>query len=143
MTSRRGPVFWGAAAAGWAVIGWGVRGALHHHIDTRPAELARFFIGGAIIHDVVFAPIVLGAGVLLARVAPGRWRAPLQAAAIVCGCAAIFSWPELRDYARATHNPSSLPHNYTANLAVVIAVVVLVTGGVVLVRRRRRPVARA
>ena len=143
MTSNRGPLFWVSAATGWTVIGWGLRGALHHHIDTRPTELARFFIGGAVLHDLVFAPIVLGAGVLLARVAPGRWRAPVQAAAIIGGCAALFSWPEVRDYARVNHNPSSLPHNYTANLGVVLAVVAgVIIGGAWVLGRRRRPARR-
>ena len=42
---RRGPLFWGSAAAGWALILWGVRGALHHRIDTRPGQLVRFLLG--------------------------------------------------------------------------------------------------
>jgi len=45
-TPRRGWLFWGSAAAGWAVILWGVRGALHHHVDTRPGQLVRFLLGG-------------------------------------------------------------------------------------------------
>ena len=125
MSDRRGPLFWGSAAAGWGIIGWGLRGALHHEVDTRPAELARFFIGGAVLHDVLFAPLVLGAGVLLSRAVRGRWRALVQAAGIICGCAALFAWPEVRDYARINHNPSSLPHNYSANLILVVAVVVV------------------
>ena len=136
MTQRRGPLFWLSAVAGWAVIFWGVRGALHHHIDTRPAELARFFVGGAVIHDLIFAPVVLGAGVLIARLVPGRWRAAVQAALLISGCAALFAWPEVRDYARVNHNPTSLPHNYTANLLVVVAAVWIATGLVTVVRRR-------
>lgn len=138
--SRRGPLFWVSAAAGWALIGWGLRGALHHHVDTRPADLARFFVGGAVIHDVVFAPLVLGAGALLRRVTPPRWRASAQAACIISGCAALFAWPEVRDYARVNHNPSSLPHNYTANLLSVVAVVLVVIATASWVQgRRRRP----
>ena len=137
---RRGAVFWVSAAAGWAMIGWGLRGTLFHHVDTRPAELARFFVGGAVIHDLLFAPAVLAGGALLGRAIRGRWRAPVQAAAIICGSAALFAWPEVRDYARINHNPSSLPHNYTANLGAVVAVVVVViVGGRWLMRRRQRP----
>ena len=137
MTHRRGPLFWASAAAGWAVILWGVRGALHHHIDTRPTELARFFVGAAVIHDLIFAPVVLGAGVLIARLVPGRWRAPVQAALLISGCAALFAWPEVRDYARVNHNPTSLPHNYTANLLVVAAAVWIATVLVTVVGRRK------
>jgi hypothetical protein len=135
---RRGPLFWVSAAAGWALILWGVRGALHHHIDTRPPELARFFIGSALIHDLIFAPVVLGLGVLVTRLVRGRWRAPVQAALLISGCAALFAWPEVRDYARVNHNPTSLPHNYTANLLVVVAAVWVATAIVAMLAWRRR-----
>jgi hypothetical protein len=137
MTHRGGRLFWASAAAGWALILWGARGALHHHIDTRPAELLRFFIGGAVIHDLIFAPVVLGVGVLIARLVSGRWRAPVQAALLISGCAALFAWPEVRDYARVNHNPTSLPPNYTANLIVVVLAVWLATALVAVVAHRR------
>ena len=125
--TRRGPLFWISAAVGWVVIGWGLRGALQHRIDTRPAELARFFVGGAVIHDLIFAPVVLVAGVAVARLAPRRWRSYVQAALIISGLLVLFTYPEVRDYARVLHNPTSLPHNYTQNLLVVIAAVWVIT----------------
>jgi hypothetical protein len=118
-----GPRFWISAAAGWAVIGYGLRGILHHHIDTRPANLATFVVGGALVHDLIFAPAVLGLGLIAARAVPPRTRAIVQAALIVSGCLALFSYPLVRDYARVLHNPSSLPHNYAANLALVLGLV--------------------
>ena len=133
--SSRGRLFWVSAIAGWALIAWGVRGALHHHVDTRPAELARFFFGGVVLHDLVLVPLVLVAGVVLGRTVRGPWKAPVQAALIISGCAALFAWPEVRDYARVLHNPSSLPHNYTVGLLVVVAVVWAGTAVVALVRR--------
>jgi hypothetical protein len=137
---RRGAGFWISAAIGWAIIAWGIRGALHHHIDTRPRQLVDFFVGGALVHDLLFAPLVLILGVLVARVVPGRWRAPVQTAAIISGCLALFAWPEIRDYAKVNHNPTSLPYNYTANLFVLIAVVwVVVLGSTAVARRIRRP----
>ena len=102
---------------------------MHHRIDTRPGQLARFFVGGALIHDVLFAPLVLLAGVAVSRLAPRRWRAYVQAALLVSGVLVLFTLPEVRDYARVLHNPTSLPHNYTVNLLVVVAVVWLVTTG--------------
>jgi hypothetical protein len=118
-----GALFWMTALAGWALIGYGVRGLLHHHINTRPANLATFVVGGALFHDLIFAPVVLGVGAVVARVVPGRIRAVVQGALIVSGCLALFSYPLVRDYAIALHNPSSLPHNYTANLALVLGIV--------------------
>ncbi len=120
-------MFWVSAGAGWVLIAWGLRGALHHHIDTRPPEMARFVVGGVILHDLVFAPIVIAVGYGLSRTVKGRWRAAVQAALFISGCAALFTWPEVRDYARVLHNPSSLPHNYTANLLIVCGAVWAVT----------------
>ena len=135
---RRGPLFWVSAAAGWAVILWGVRGALHHHIDTRPAQLVRFLLGGALLHDLVLAPAVLLTGVLVARAVGGRWRAPLQAALFISATLVLFSYPLLRGYGRVLRNPTSLPHNYAANLAVVVAAVAAMTAAVALVSASHR-----
>jgi hypothetical protein len=131
-------LFWATAVAGWLLIAWGIRGALHHHIDTRPAEMARFFVGGALIHDLVFAPLVLAAGFLVQRAVSRRWRAYVQGALIICGTVALFAYPEVRGYAHALNNPTSLPHNYTVNLAIVIALVCASTAILAAVRGRRR-----
>ena len=134
------PTFWVSAVLGWAVIAYGVRGHLHHHVDTRPANLAKFFVGGALAHDLLFAPGVLVAGVLLARIAPRPARAWLQAGLLVSGFLALFSFPLVRDYARVIHNPSSLPHNYTANLAVTLGAVwtAVIAAGLVTAALHRR-----
>ena len=132
---RRGPLFWGSAVAGWALIGWGVRGALHHRIDTRPGQLARFLLGGALAHDLILAPLVLLVGVALARAVPGRWRAPVQAALFISGTMVLFSYPEVRGYAHVLRNPTSLPHDYAANLVVVVGVVIAGTAAVAIGRR--------
>jgi hypothetical protein len=133
----RGRLFWLSAAAGWAVILWGVRGALHHDIDTRPGQLARFLLGGALAHDLVLAPTALLIGVLIARRVRGRWRAPLQSALFISATLALFAYPLLRGYGRVWRNPTSLPHNYAANLAVLVAVVAVVTAGLELVSASR------
>ena len=135
---RAGPLFWCSAAAGWAVIGFGLRGIFEHSLDTRPANLARFVIGGALLHDVIVAPLVILAGVAVARAVPGRARAVVQAALVVTGMLALFSYPLVRAYGLAANNPTSLPHNYTANLLVVLGVVWAVAAVLVLLRLRSR-----
>jgi len=139
---RHGPLFWGSAAAGWGLILWGVRGALVHHIDTRPALLVRFLLGGALIHDLLLAPAVLLAGVLLAR-SVGRWRAPIQSALFIAATLVLFTYPALRGYGHRLANPTSLPHNYAVNLGIVVAVVIVVVlaataAGAILSASRRR-----
>lgn len=133
---RAGPLFWISAAAGWAVMAFGLRGAVVNRIDTRPRDLARFFVGGALIHDLVVAPLVIVAGVTLARIVPGRVRATVQVALVVSGIVALFSYPAVRAFGLATRNPTSLPHNYTVNLLIVLGVV-WATAAVVVIRKLR------
>ena len=135
---RAGPLFWISAAAGWAVIAWGLRGIFQHSLDTRPANLARFVVGGALLHDLVVAPLVILAGVAVARAVPGRYRAVVQGALVVTGAIALFSYPLVRAYGLAANNPTSLPHNYTANLLVVLGVVWAVAAGIAVRRLRAR-----
>ncbi|HEX7277068.1 MAG TPA: hypothetical protein VF244_06805, partial [Acidimicrobiales bacterium] len=71
---RAGPAFWVTAAVGWVVILVGLRGIFEHSLDTRPAQLARFVVGGALLHDLIVAPMVLLAAVVLARRLPSRAR---------------------------------------------------------------------
>ena len=135
---RAGARFWLSAAAGWLIIGVGVRGIFQHTIDTRPASLARFVVGGALIHDLVVAPLVLLVALGITRAVP-RWaRSIVQAAVGVTAVLALFSYPLVGAYGRATRNPTSLPHNYTRNLTVVLGIVWAVAAVAVLVRLRNR-----
>jgi len=134
---KRGPLFWISAAVGWGIIAYGLRGLFHHHVDTRPANLAKFVVGGALAHVLVFAPLALVAGVVVAAVFRGRLRAWAQAALVISGCVALFSYPLVRDYANVLHNPSSLPHDYAANVGITVGAVCAVALAGALVRRRR------
>lgn len=139
-----GPLFWVSAALGWAVVAWGVRGILLNSLDTRPSNLARFVVGGALLHDLLVAPVVVLAGVLLTRAVPGRARAVVQGALAISAIVALFAYPLVRAYGLATNNPTSLPHNYAANLLVVLGVVWAVAAGLIIARlRRSRDVNRA
>jgi hypothetical protein len=120
---ERKAAFWLTAVAGWAVIGYGLRGLFDHHIDTRPTNLAKFAIGGALIHDLALAPLVLLVGVFVTRAVGGRWRAIVQTTLIISGCLALFSYPLVRGFGHANHNPTSEPYNYAANLCVVLGAV--------------------
>ena len=123
MTRHRGATFWVATAAGWMLIAWGLRGVLAHRIDTRPGQLLRFFAAGLAAHDLLLAPVVLTAGIVVARKAPARWRSPLQAALLIAGTAALYTYPLIRGFGHQLRNPTSLPRNYGAGLAIVVAMV--------------------
>lgn len=131
--------FWISAAAGWVVMGFGLRGILENSLDTRPANLATFVVGGALLHDLVVAPLVILAGVAVARAVPRRGRAFVQAALVVSGIVALFSYPLVRAYGLAANNPTSLPHNYARNLLVVLGVVWAVAATALVLRLRVNP----
>jgi hypothetical protein len=131
-----GPRFWITAAVGWAVIVWGLIGIVSNSLDTRPANLARFVVGGALLHDLLVAPLAVLAGVLVARAVRGRARGPVQAALVVSAIVALFSWPLVRAYGLAANNPTSLPHNYGRNLLVVLGAVWAVTAVVIALKYR-------
>jgi len=137
--SSRGPMFWLAAAAGWALMIFGVRGIFIHHIDTRPWDLGRFFAGGLIGHDLLFAPLVAVVALAARRVIPGRLRGPVEAAVFVAGTVFLFAYPGIRRFADVLHNPTSLPHNYTVNAALVGGIAGVATLGIGLLVSRSRP----
>ena len=135
--SRRDTVrFWITAGVGWAAIAWGLLNVFRHSLDTRPANLARFVVGGALLHDLLIAPVVVLVGVLVARAVPARARGPVQAALAVTAIVSLFAWPLVRAYGLAANNPTSLPHNYGRNLLVVLALVWLTAGAAVLLKYR-------
>ena len=123
MTRHRGAAFWVATAAGWMLIAWGLRGVMAHRIDTRPGQLLRFFATGLAAHDLLLAPVVLAAGIIVARTVPSRWRSPVQAALFIAGTAALYAYPLVRGFGHRLHNPTSLPRNYGTGLVIVVAVV--------------------
>ena len=137
--SSRGPFFWLATAAGWALMAFGVRGIFIHRVDTRPRDLARFFAGGLLGHDLLFAPLIAIAALGVRRVVPTRLRGPVEAAFFVAAVTFLFAYPGIRRYATVLHNPTSLPHNYLANAAVVGGVAGVATFAVCVLAGRSRP----
>lgn len=131
-----GPRFWISAAVGWAIIGWGVFGIFSNSVDTRPANLAKFVVGGALLHDLLVAPVLILAGVLIGRAVPTRARGPVQAALVVSGIVALFAWPLVRGYGLAINNPTSLPHNYGRNLLIVLGLVWTAAAAAILLKFR-------
>ncbi len=133
----RGPVFWVGAAAGWALVAWGIAGVVRHRVDTRPADLVRFVVGGIVIHDLIVVPLAL----VVARAVPLGLRRWAQAALVMAAPLALFAYPLVQGYGRIPGNPTALPHNYATNLALVmlaVGAVVAVAAGVAARSRHRR-----
>jgi hypothetical protein len=133
-----GKVFWPLAAVGLGVIGFGILGLFHDSARTHPDQWARWFLGAALVHDFVLAPLVFGSSHLLRRVIGRRWRASLIAAGISSGVLLLLSFPLIRRYGADPNNVSILPQNYTMNLLIILAIVWTVALVAALVRQRTR-----
>ena len=135
---RRSGWFFLGLVVGWAVMAFGVVGALANSADTQPAALARWVIGSALAHDALLAPVVLLAGAALARAVPARWRPPVQSGLIVSGVILLVTFPLVRRYGVRPDNPTVLYRDYGGPLIAVLAAVWGVSLVALVVRGRRR-----
>jgi hypothetical protein len=138
---RRGAQWWlrrGLVGTGVLVMGYAVAGALTDR-DARRIGLVVFLVAVVIGHDAVLMPIILGAGALIRRLVPGRWRAAVQAAALVSLAVSVVGLPLALGFGRPADNPSALPLAYARNLLLML---ILIWAGAVVIRkgleRRRR-----
>lgn len=133
-----GPRFWIGAVVGLSVVGFGLRGLLSSDVVGSVGSWLTFLLGGLILHDGVFAPLVIVGSVATVFLIGSRVRPVLQGTLYVCGCVIAVSVPALTGRGRIVTNPSILPHDYWRNLAIVIGVI-LACGLVLALARLRRP----
>jgi hypothetical protein len=131
-------VFWTLAAVGLGVIGFGVAGLFHDSARTHPDQWVRWFVGAALVHDLLLAPFVFVISHFLKERIGRQWRGPLTAAAISSGVFVLIFFPFIRRYGADPRDASILPQDYGMNLLVILALVwtaALVAG---LFRARRK-----
>ena len=113
--------------------GWSLRGVER---DEWPSVLA-YLGGGVVLHDFVLAPVVVGIGVLAARLAPAGWRAPMVVGLVVWGGLTLMAVPVRGRFGALSDNPTLLDRPYLASWAVGTAVVVLAVAAAGVLRARR------
>ena len=131
-----GRLFWVAAAVGFGLIAFALIGLLG---DPRAGSLtnwATFLIGGLLLHDGLFAPLVISLGLFGWFVLPHKLRPAIQATVIVAGSVVLISIPVIGRWGKLPGNPTLLPRNYTAGLAVALGVIAL--GGLIAALRAAR-----
>lgn len=139
---QHGRMFWASLAVGWAVIAFGVGGAVLDAGRTNPPALALWLAGSLVAHDLVIAPVVFAMGIAIRRAVPGWARAAVQAGLIVTGVVVLYSIPLLGGFGRDAGNPSVLPGSYGPALLVVLGLVWAGAGAVLAWGWRRRSRAR-
>lgn len=135
---EHGPAFWIGLAVGWAIIGFGLWTLFRRAGATRPPGFATLFVGLALVHDLVLAPLVTAVAAWVGPRLSPRVRAPVAIAAIVSGALVLVSLPPLLG-GRVPDNPSLLPRDYPGGLAIALASVWVLTGVVAVLGRLRGP----
>lgn len=123
------------ALAGLGAIGWGTLLLL-----DRPdglASVALWAAGGVLVHDLVVAPLVVLAGVVLARVLPPRARTPVVLLLAGWGVVTVAVANVLSGRGGKPDNASLLTGDYLRAWSVGSALVLLVALVVVVVAVRR------
>lgn len=130
-------LFWIGVGLGWAMIAAGIRGVIVDGRFTRPPQWTAWFVGAAVFHDFVVAPLVfaLAAGPLRRLRRP--YRAPIQAALVLTALITVATLPVVLRLGEPTGNPTVLRRDAAAPLALLLGAIWASTA-VVLLRARSR-----
>ncbi len=134
-TSRHGALFGAGLLAGGSAMAYGTWLVVANAVETRPLNFVVFFVGLALVHDLVVAPVALLVGTRLRRRLPTVARAAVAGAVVASAIVAAFVVPFVLDRAaKVGGNPTILPRNPLVGVAIVLGGVWLIAGVVVLRR---------
>jgi len=131
---------WVIGAVGLVLLGWGAVELLPVVLDS-PLSLGGWLVGGPVVHDALIAPVVGVGGVVIARVLPKPWRAPVGAGLVVSAILVVLSIPYLWRSFSGPLTPGLHDRPYLLGLLVALAVVWVVVAVVGLTRRENTPAA--
>lgn len=130
-------IFWLCVLAGWVLIAVGIRGVIVDARFTRPPQWGAWFVGAALFHDLLVAPVVFVVAARLLRRLRPPYRAPVQAAMILTALVAAGSLPVVFRLGEPTGNPTVLPEDALPAFLTVLAAIWAVTAVLLLAARRR------
>lgn len=138
---RPGAVFWITAAIGAAVVVFGVRG-LFENEPRGAASAVRWYIGGALVLDLIVVPLGAVAGAVAKRVVPA-WTWPAVRAGLLASVTLIaVAAPLIIEPQGPSSNASVRPRDYEQGLALALAATWVVVAGWLAIARRRGAAAR-
>ncbi|CAN5907260.1 hypothetical protein BH23ACT2_BH23ACT2_15250 [soil metagenome] len=136
-----GALFWVSMAVGAAITGYGVLNLVDQERRALPS-VARWFVGGALLVDLVVVPLGAALGLLAKRLLPALLWPVVRAALLASVVLVVFATPLVLDQGGVPGDPSLRPRDYstglTVALATVWAVAALVGAGRLAAARRRR-----
>lgn len=139
---RRGPgaehgtTFRTGVVLGWVTIAYGVWIVLANARETRPLNMALFFVGLLLVHDLVVAPTACAVASMLRMRLPRGVRAAVAGAVTTSVLAIALVLPAaIGRTVKVAGNATLVPRDPWASVAVVLVGVWLVAA-IVIVRRR-------
>ena len=117
---------WLFVVSGFGALLYGVYGLLTAGSRVPLGSWLTWFVGSALVNDLLIAPIFIGLGWLAARLLPAAARPALVVGGVVAGLLALIALPFVLGVGVDPANPSFLPRAYGRNLLIVDAAVLLV-----------------
>lgn len=115
----------------WLLLTAGLGGAAYGLLRLADLGLVNlrgtvvWLVAGVVLHDAVFAPVVIVAAVVGAKVLPRRALAPATVALVVLAPVTVLSAPELGRFGADPRNPTLLDRHYWLGWAALATLVVL------------------
>lgn len=141
-TQGRLPItFWPGLALGWGLIAFGLHNAYRKASGLgNPHGLARWVASGLIVHDGLWAPVVVIVGWVSAHWLPPPARAPVRIALALTAMLVVVFAPVYRRYGALSDNSSVDPNNSGVALLVLLGLLWATLGAASVIRiRRARP----
>jgi hypothetical protein len=132
-----------AGTAGAAALGYGCYGLLTDRFVQDPAAVGRWAAGAVLLHDGVWAPVLLATGPAVGRLGPEWVRGPVRTGLLVAAAVTVVALPVLVRRDAHHGNSSLLPLDYPRGWLLCLAAVAVATGAAVLLRGVVRHRARA
>ncbi|MER5865227.1 hypothetical protein [Kitasatospora sp. NPDC002040] len=125
---------------GAGLIGFGIFGLLTDPQIGDPLDVLVWAVGGLLVHDGLWLPLVLLAGAALAhgRLGRGPGGRAVRGGLVVAAALTAVGLPAVLRAGEDHGNPSVLPLPYLRNWLLLLAATAAVTLLLVLLRRRRR-----
>jgi hypothetical protein len=126
MSQARAPSLLGLVVGlvvGTPLMAFGVAGVVRDASDTRPADLASWVVGAALVHDLVLAPLVITGVWVLGRASRSRLPAMMWWALGATLVVAFVAWPLVEGFGQDPSTPSLLPRDYSEGLVVLLAAI--------------------
>jgi hypothetical protein len=121
VTEIPGRGFWIGLALGAPLMAYGAVELVQQVGWPRTFDVARWFGGGILFHDLVLVPIVLVVVWAIGRWTPPEVHTPLRAAVLGSALVIAIGWPGLRGYGNKPDNATIHPLDYTSAVLTLLA----------------------